>query len=105
MLPLTPDELCLRILSQIVVAGNPAPEDTLRASEAVNEKLAFRPLKKLPPKRRRKVIHAVLRAIGTRYVGCSAKNRKIDAALHNFDELVRAGGPKQFFQNVASMLR
>jgi hypothetical protein len=99
----TPDELWLRILSQIVVAGNAAPGDTLRASQAVKEKLAFRRLKKLSPKRRRKVIHAVLRAIGTRYVGSSVKNRKIDAALHNFDELVRAGGPKQFFQNVASM--
>jgi hypothetical protein len=31
------------------------------------------------------------------------KNRKIDAALHNFHELVKAGGPRQFFQTVASM--
>jgi hypothetical protein len=69
----------------------------------VKQKLAFRRLKKLPPKRRRKVIHAVLRAIGTRYVGRSVKNKKIDAALHNFDKLVRAGGPKEFFQNVALM--
>ena len=99
----TPDELWLRILSQIVVAGNAAPGDTLRASQAVKEKLAFHRLRKLPPKRRRKVIHAVLRAIGTRYVGSSVKNRKIDAALHNFKALADAGGPKKFFKRVAAL--
>jgi hypothetical protein len=36
-------------------------------------------------------------------VGRSVKNRKIDAALDNFHELVKAGGPRQFFQTVASM--
>jgi hypothetical protein len=33
------------------------------------------------------------------------KNRKIDAALHNFDELVRAGGPQQFFAKIVAMKR
>jgi hypothetical protein len=99
----TADQLWLRVLSQIVVAGNAAPEYTLRTSEAVKEKLAFRRLKRLTPKRRRQVIHAVLRAIGTRYVGDSLKNRKIDAALHNFDRVREAGGPRRFFKRVASM--
>ena len=99
----TADQLWLRVLSQIVVAGNAAPGDTLRSSPAVKEKLAFRRLKKLKQKRRREVIHAVLRAIGTRYVGRNVRNRKIDAALHIFDELVRAGGPRQFFAKVAAM--
>lgn len=99
----TEDQLWLRVLSQIVVAGNAAPEVTLRTSNAVREKLAFRRLKKLSLKRRRKVIHSVLRAISTRYVGSSLRNRKVDAALHNFNQLVKAGGPKQFFAKVASM--
>jgi hypothetical protein len=99
----TEDELWLRVLSQVVVAGNAAPGDTLRASTAVRENLAFRRLKKLSPQRRRKVIHAVLRAIRTRYVGDSVSNPKIDAAMHNFDKLVEARGPKQFFKKVASM--
>jgi hypothetical protein len=43
----------------------------------------------------------VLQAIGTRYVGKSSKNRKIDAALHNFNALANAGGPKRFFKKVA----
>jgi hypothetical protein len=89
----TEDELWLRVLSQVVVAGNAAPGDTLRASTAVRENLAFRRLKKLSPQRRRKVIHAVLRAIRTRYVGDSVSNPKIDEAR----------GPKQFFKKVASM--
>lgn len=99
----TEDELWVRVLSQVVVAGNAAPGDTLRTSSAVKEKLAFRRLKKLSPPRRRKDIHGVLRAIGTRYVGESVKNRKVDAAMHNFDQLSEAGGPKRFFQYVAGL--
>jgi hypothetical protein len=99
----TADELWLRVLSQVVVAGNAAPEYTLRTSKAVHEKLAFHRLKNLSPQRRRKIIHGVLRAIGTRYVGNSSKNRKVNAALHNFNALGEAGGPKQFFQRVASL--
>jgi hypothetical protein len=48
------------------------------------------------------VIHSVLRAIGTRYVGKSSKNRKIDAALHNFNGLAKCCGQKQFFKKVAA---
>jgi hypothetical protein len=81
----TADELWLRVLSQVVVAGNAAPEYTLRTSKAVHEKLAFHRLKNLSPQRRRKIIHGVLRAIGTRYVGNSSKNRKVNAALHTLD--------------------
>jgi hypothetical protein len=47
-------------------------------------------------------IHSVLRAIGTRYVGKSSKNRKIDAALHNFNGLAKCCGQKQFFKKVAA---
>ena len=36
-------------------------------------------------------------------MGRSERNRKVDAALHNFDELVKACGPKRFFAKVASM--
>ncbi len=96
----TEDELWLRVLSQIVVAGNAAPEVTLRTSSAVKEKLAFGRLKKLRPQQRRKVIHSVLRAIGTRYVGKTPKNRKVDAALHNFGQLKSAKGPKRFFRQI-----
>jgi hypothetical protein len=99
---LTPDELWLRVLAQIVVAGNAAPADMLERSEAVKEKLAFSRLRKLSPRQRRQVIHSVLRAIGTRYVGEKSKNAKIDAVLHNFDALRKAGGPVAFFKKVAA---
>src|SRR5579862_8748041 len=97
-----PDDLWLRVLSQIVVAGNAAPGDTLRCSPAVKEKLAFDRLRKLTPRLRRQRIHSVLQAIGTRYVGKKNKNRKIDAAVHNFKQLVDAGGPVRFFGLVAA---
>lgn len=100
----TEDELWLRVLSQVVVAGNAAPEYTLRTSTAVKEKLGFRRLKKLSSQRRRKAIHGVLRAIGTRYVGKSTRNVKVDAALHNFDAICQAGGPRQFFRGIHSLL-
>jgi len=99
----TEDELWLRVLSQVVVAGNAAPEYTLRTSTAVKEKLGFRRLKRLSAQRRRKAIHGVLRAIGTRYVGKSTKNAKVDAALHNFETICEAGGPRQFFRRIASL--
>ena len=98
----TPDQLWLRVLSQIVVAGNAAPGETLRHSPAVRERLAFSRLKKLPPRLRRQRIHSVLHAIGTRYVGKKARNRKVDAAVHNFKALVKAGGPRRFFEKVAA---
>ena len=98
----TPDELWLRTLSQIVVAGNAGPGDTLRHSPAVRERLAFCRLKKLPPRLRRERIHRVLQAIGTRYVGKKTPNRKVEAAVHNFNALADAGGPKKFFEKVAA---
>jgi hypothetical protein len=97
-----PDDLWLRVLSQIVVAGNAAPGDTLQHSPAVKEKLGFDRLKKLTPQLRRQRIHSVLRAIGTRYVGKKNKSRKVDAAVHNFEQLVEAGGPVGFFSLVAA---
>jgi hypothetical protein len=99
----TEDELWLRVVSQVVVAGNAAPGYVLLRSEAAKRILSYSRLKKLSLRRRRKTIHTVLQAIGTRYVGKSTKNRKIDAALHNFDALVEAGGPKKFFQDIAAM--
>jgi hypothetical protein len=97
----TPDQLWLRVLSQVVVAGNAAPGYTLQQSEAVRERLSFSRLKMLPPRLRRQRIHRVLQAIGTRYVGKKIQNRKVDAAIHNFNALVDAGGPRQFFEKVA----
>ena len=97
----TPDQLWLRTLSQVVVAGNAAPAEMLGRSEAVKEKLAFSRLKRLRPPQRRHILHCVLQAIGTRYVGDKTPNLKIDAAVHNFNALVKAGGPRQFFKQVA----
>jgi hypothetical protein len=97
------DQLWLRVLSQIVVAGNAAPGDVLRTSQAVREKLGFSQLKRLSPTARSKRIHIVLRAIGTRYVGKnSGKNKKVKAAIRNFQALLEAGGPRQFFERVNS---
>ena len=89
------------MLSQIVVAGNAAPGYTLQYSPAVGKRLGYSQLKKLPLRLRRHRIHSVLHAIGTRYVGKKPRNRKVDAALHNFDVIVRAGGPERFFSEVA----
>ena len=97
----TPDELWLRTLSQVVVAGNAAPAEMLGRSEAVKEKLAFSRLKRLRPPQRRHILHCVLQAIGTRYVGDKTPNLKVDAAVHNFNVLDKAGGPRQFFEQVA----
>jgi hypothetical protein len=98
----SPDELWLRVLSQVVVAGNAAPGDILRNSPAVRERLAYGRLRRLSKRTRRQRIHRVLQVIGTRYVGKNPDNRKVDAALHNFTALVKAGGPSEFFERVAA---
>lgn len=97
------DWLWLRVLSQIVVAGNAAPGETLLNSPAVKERLAFARLRRLRPRQRRHLLHCVLQAIGTRYVGKKTPNRKVDAAVHNFSALDKAGGPRQFFKQVAAL--
>ena len=96
------DELWIRVLSQVVAAGNAAPVYTLENSVAVRERLAYARLQKLPSRLRRQGIHCVLRAIGTRYVGEKPRNRKVDAALHNFEAMVKAGGPQRFFNKLAA---
>ena len=35
-------------------------------------------------------------------MGKNSRNRKVDAAIHNFNALVKAGGPRQFFKKVAA---
>ena len=97
------DWLWLRVLCQIVVAGNAAPGETLMNSPAVKERLAFARLRRLRPRQRRHLLHCVLQAIGTRYVGEKTPNRKVDAAVHNFRALDEAGGPRQFFERVAAL--
>ncbi len=97
------NELWLKVLSQIVVAGNAAPAYVLLHSEAVRRILAYSRLKKFSQLRRRKLIHRVLQTIGTRYVGKSTNNRKVDAALHNFAALKKEGGPKLFFKKIAAI--
>jgi len=99
----TADELWLRVVSQIVVAGNAAPGYVLLRSEAAKRMLSYSRLKKLSLRSRRKTVHTVLQAIGTRYIGESSRNRKVDATLYNFDALKRAGGPKRFFKRVAEI--
>ena len=100
----TPTQLWLKVLSQIVVAGNAAPGYTLERSQTVREKLSYLRLKRMRPGPRRKLVHKVLHAIGTRYVGENARrNKKVDAAMHNFGVLVLSGGPRRFFKEVSTM--
>jgi hypothetical protein len=98
------DQLWLKVISQIVVAGNAAPGCVVESSQVIKRQLAFSRLKLMRPAARRVVLHRVLRAIGTRYVGKSAtRSKKISAALHNFRALDQAGGPKRFFGNIAAL--
>jgi hypothetical protein len=96
-------QLWLRVLSQVVVAGNSAPAALLEQSKAVQQVLSYPRLKTLTSGERRRTVHKALYLIGTRYVGANPKNKKVEAAVHNFEALWRAGGPYQFFKCVASL--
>ena len=100
----TPDELWLRVLAHIVAAGNAGPGDVLQKSEAVRERLNYARLKRMSGEARRHMLHKVMLAIGTRYVGKSAAgDGKVKAATENFEILEKFGGPNKFFNKVAEL--
>lgn len=101
----TDDELWIRVLSQIVVVGNAGPGRVLENSEGARRLVSLRRLKGFrTDKALGKHLHSVLRTIGTRYVGKKWKrNRKVEAAVHNYRLLMNAGGPRRFFKRISEL--
>lgn len=101
---MTDGGLWARVLGQIAVVGSAA------SGRALNEELGpdvddwFVRLSKATGGARRAEIHRRLRNAGVRYVTQSHLNcRKTDAALYDFELLETYGGPRRYFEYLASV--
>jgi hypothetical protein len=102
------DDLWRTVLSQIVVVGNAAPGERLEREPNLAKQVSIRRLKRRhSDSALQKYLHKFLGRIATRYVSKKEKRWKEDkkarAAVCNFRALMKAGGPKKFFERVAAL--
>src|SRR6476620_6810334 len=101
----TEDELWRRVLSQIVVVGRAEPGYRLQHDRKIASQLTIRKLGVFETEvELRKHLHGIFVAIGVRYAGDSWRtDKKALAGARNFRVLQEAGGPRRFFQAIASL--
>lgn len=101
----TADELWTKVLIQLVVVGKAGPGDVLGNSSEAKKLVSLAHLKRLRTDGAlQRHLHAVLLAVGTRYVSKHKswkKDKKAAAAVYNFRTLEKEG-PVKFFQTVAN---
>ncbi len=97
------DDLWRKVLCQIVVVGRAQPGYRLQHDRKIGSWVSIRRLSKFRNEAAlRKHLHKVFVEIGTRYVGTNwQSDRKAAAGAKNFRILMKAGGPKKFFEQVA----
>jgi hypothetical protein len=102
----TEDALWRKVLGQVVVIGRAEPGELLQRSRKVGRRVSIKRLKTFRSDAElQKYLHEFLLSIGARYVskrGGWKKDRKAAAAAQNFRKLMKDGGPKRFFEQVAS---
>jgi hypothetical protein len=102
----TDDALSRKVLGQVVVIGRAEPGELLQRNRKVGRKVSIKRLKTFQSDAHlQKYLHKFLLSIGARYVskkGGWKKDRKAAAAAQNFRQLMKDGGPKGFFEQVAS---
>ena len=100
----TEDELWRKVLSQIVVVGKAEPGIELEHNPKVAKKVAIKRLRRSrSEKELQKYLHRVFVKLRVRYVGRDWKSdRKAAAGMRNFRALEKAGGPREFFEELAS---
>ncbi|MGA7189832.1 MAG: hypothetical protein WBY66_15165 [Candidatus Acidiferrales bacterium] len=100
----TDDELWRKVLGQIAVVGRAAPGERLQQDPEIGRKVSIKKLNKFRNDAElQKYLHRVFVRLGVRYVGRSWNNdKKAAAGTQNFRRLMKAGGPKRFFERIAS---
>ncbi len=98
------DELWIKVLGQVAVIGRAAPGERLQHDPKFTSKVS---LKKLRSFRNdadlQKYLHEQFVKLKVRYVGGNwKKDWKAAASMKNFRRLVKDGGPKKFFEQVAN---
>jgi hypothetical protein len=101
----TDDELWRRVLSQIVVVGRAEPGHRLQHDPTIARQLSIRRLRAFHRDAElQKHLHDVFVKIGVRYTGKNWRSdKKAKAGTKNFRTLIKAGGPRKFFEKVAKL--
>jgi hypothetical protein len=100
----TDGKLWRRVLSQIVVVGGAEPGHRFQHDPAISRQLSIRKLSEFKHDAElQKHLHHVFVGIGVRYTGSSWRSdKKAVAGTKNFRTLIKAGGPRKFFERVSN---
>jgi hypothetical protein len=103
----TDEELWLKVLGQIAVVGRAEPGERLQHDPKIGRKVSIGKLNGFHSDAAlQKYLHEFLVGIAARYVSKKKgweKDRKARAGVYNFRALMKAGGPKKFFRQVAAL--
>jgi hypothetical protein len=100
----TDEELLRKVLGQVVVIGRAAPGERLQHDRKIASKVSVRKLRGFRNGAAlQRYLHKLFAKLKVRYVGNNwKKDWKAEASVRNFRTLMAAGGPSQFFRDVAS---
>lgn len=100
------DALLRKVLGQVAVIGRAGPGERLQRDPKVAKKLSVKKLSSFKgPAKLQKYLHGQFEKLKIRYsFGSTWRNDwKARASAQNFQILMDAGGPTQFFKNVANL--
>jgi hypothetical protein len=99
----TDEQLWRKVLCQIAVVGRAEPGERLQHDPKIRGEVSIQKLSRFRSDTElQKHLHTVFVGLGVRYVGRNWRNdKKAAAGVKNFRILMKAGGPKRFFGNIA----
>ena len=102
----TADALWKKVLGQIVVIGRAEPGQLLQHDQRIGRRVSIKKLQRIRGNAAlQRYLHEFLLGINARYVSRSGgwkKDRKATAAAKNFRILLKAGGPRKLFKQIAA---
>jgi hypothetical protein len=101
------NEIWLRVIGQVMLVGSSSPADNFSKNSDLQKIVYYEQLLKIKDDENqlKRVIHEVLRKVGTRYVSASVeKCRKTKALVHNFKVLSEyRDGPIGFLKEISRL--
>lgn len=97
------DELWRKVLGQIVVVGRAEPGERLQHEPKIGRRVSIKKLSRFRSDTElQKYLHEIFVSLGVRYVGRNWRSdKKAAAGVKNFRKLMKDGGPKRFFGDIA----
>lgn len=99
----TDEELWRKVLGQVAVVGKAEPGERLQHDPKIERQVSIKRLRRFRSSSElQKHLHKVFVSLGVRYVGRNWRSdKKAAAGVKNFRILMKEGGPRQFFGNIA----